>query len=59
MADDNNSSSDESLDLSSDKFDPLKALYSSKVSVPVPTAPRYDNLSKYETAQKLGASKVI
>ncbi|XP_043274659.1 U7 snRNA-associated Sm-like protein LSm11 [Venturia canescens] len=60
MADEGNSSSDESLDLSSKKFDPVKALYSQKLVIPMPSAPVYDNLSKYEsvlTGSAAGPSK--
>ncbi|KAJ1520691.1 hypothetical protein ONE63_003793 [Megalurothrips usitatus] len=46
------SSSDESLDPTSEKFDALKALYSKKVKVPVPQALTLDNLAKYVTLQK-------
>lgn len=46
------SSSDESLDLTSKKFNPLKALYSKKVKVPVPDAPTFDNLAKYDSTSR-------
>lgn len=52
MADGGSSSSDESLDLSSKKFDPRRALYSPKFQIPVPSAAIYDNLSKYESVIK-------
>ncbi|XP_046420205.1 U7 snRNA-associated Sm-like protein LSm11 [Neodiprion fabricii] len=43
------SSSDDSLDALSDKFEPLKALYSPKLRLPVPGAKVYDNLGSYES----------
>ncbi len=48
------SSSDESLDLTSAKFDALRALYSRKVKVPVPEARPLDNVAAYAsmTARK-------
>ncbi|KOX79387.1 U7 snRNA-associated Sm-like protein LSm11 [Melipona quadrifasciata] len=50
MADDESSStSDESLDVKSVKFDPMKALYSRKIDLSVTKAPIYDNVSKFET----------
>ncbi|XP_015126944.1 U7 snRNA-associated Sm-like protein LSm11 [Diachasma alloeum] len=52
MADDAESSSDESIDLTAQNFDPLKALYSPKTVIPVPGAPTYDNLTKWESAFK-------
>lgn len=49
MADDESSTtSDESLDVKSEKFDPLKALYSSKTQLSSSRAPIYDNVSKFE-----------
>lgn len=49
MADDESSStSDESLDVKSVKFDPMKALYSTKIDLSVTKAPIYDNVSKFE-----------
>ncbi|XP_011265617.1 U7 snRNA-associated Sm-like protein LSm11 [Camponotus floridanus] len=50
MADESDTS-DESLDAGSDKFDPLKALYSSKTRL-VSSAPTYDNVSKFEAVLK-------
>ncbi|XP_047108102.1 U7 snRNA-associated Sm-like protein LSm11 isoform X1 [Schistocerca piceifrons] len=38
---------DESLDVTSSKFDPLKALYAPKLPLTVPNAPIYDNVSKF------------
>lgn len=52
MSDVGSSSSDESLDIKSDKFDPLKALYSSKIRVPLTNVKVYDNISKYEAVSK-------
>lgn len=43
---------DAALDFYSDKFDPLKALMSDKVVVPVPDAPVFDNISKYDSYTK-------
>lgn len=50
MADESDTS-DESLDAGSDKFDPLKALYSPKMRV-ASSAPIYDNVSKFEAVLK-------
>lgn len=38
-------SSDEELDVTSSKFNPLKALYSKKVKIPIENARRFDNVS--------------
>ncbi|XP_034234381.1 U7 snRNA-associated Sm-like protein LSm11 [Thrips palmi] len=46
------SSSDESLDVTSSKFDAMKALYSNKVKLPVPSAKPFDNMAKYESIAK-------
>lgn len=43
--------SDESLDATSEKFDPLKALYSTKVKLSS-SAPIYDNIAKFESILK-------
>ncbi|XP_043578240.1 U7 snRNA-associated Sm-like protein LSm11 isoform X3 [Bombus pyrosoma] len=49
MADDESSStSDESLDAKSVKFNPMKALYSKKIQLSISKAPIYDNVSKFE-----------
>lgn len=50
MADPEDSSSGDSTDVYSEKFDPLKALYSDKARIPVPEAPVFDNISKFESA---------
>ncbi|XP_014211024.1 U7 snRNA-associated Sm-like protein LSm11 [Copidosoma floridanum] len=49
MAEDEDSTSSDSTDVLSDKFDSLKALYSSKLRVPVPDAPLFDNINKFES----------
>ncbi|XP_043463615.1 U7 snRNA-associated Sm-like protein LSm11 [Leptopilina heterotoma] len=49
MADDHESSSDESLDARSENFDPLKALYSKKTKILSVKAPVYDNIVKFES----------
>lgn len=41
---------DPSVDITSEHFDPLKALYSENVTVPYKNAKVYDNVSKYESA---------
>lgn len=41
--------SDPTLDITSDQFDPLKALYAPKVVLPVRDAKIYDNIGKYES----------
>ncbi|XP_071557447.1 U7 snRNA-associated Sm-like protein LSm11 [Temnothorax nylanderi] len=51
MADEDSETSDESLDAGSEKFDPLKALYSPKVRL-ASSAPIYDNVSKFESVLK-------
>lgn len=55
MAEENNSDSSTSeseVSASSTSFNPIKALYSGKVQVPVKTAPMYENVQQYEAAQK-------
>ena len=51
MADEGSDTSDESLDVRSEKFDPLKALYSSKVRL-ASSVPIFDNISKFESILK-------
>lgn len=51
MADEDSETSNESLDVGSEKFDPLKALYSPKVHF-APSVPIYDNISKFESVLK-------
>lgn len=41
---------DTSLDITSEHFDPLKALYSENLVIPYKNAKVYDNISKYESA---------
>lgn len=41
---------DPSLDITSEHFDPLKALYSDNVYIPYKNAKVYDNISKFESA---------
>ncbi|CAB0040959.1 unnamed protein product [Trichogramma brassicae] len=53
MEEDNNSSND-STDAYSEKFDALKALTRPNVRIPVPDAPIYDNLSKFESVALKG-----
>ncbi|XP_015182676.1 PREDICTED: U7 snRNA-associated Sm-like protein LSm11 [Polistes dominula] len=53
MADDDSSStSDESIDISSNKFDPIKAIYSTKLRLPSTSAPLYDNVCMFESRMK-------
>ncbi|KAK2586354.1 hypothetical protein KPH14_010645 [Odynerus spinipes] len=53
MAEDESSStSDESLDAKSEKFDPIKALYSTKLRLPSTSAPTYDNVCMFESRMK-------
>jgi hypothetical protein len=47
----------EALDLMSPKFDPLKALYSKNVRLPIPQAPVLDNIKKYRSAINRHAKK--
>ncbi|XP_012538283.1 U7 snRNA-associated Sm-like protein LSm11 [Monomorium pharaonis] len=57
-AEDNGDTSDESLDAESERFDPLKALYSSKVQLAA-SVPIYDNVSKFESFLKgIDTSKI-
>ncbi|XP_014481609.1 PREDICTED: U7 snRNA-associated Sm-like protein LSm11 isoform X2 [Dinoponera quadriceps] len=60
MADEKDSSeeSDESLDARSDKFDSLKALYSSKGRLSSYNAPIYDNISKFESVLRRPVSSI-
>ena len=46
---DESSSNDSTLDIKSDKFDCLKALYSEKLRLPNPDAPIFDNINKFES----------
>lgn len=41
---------DPSTDITSELFDPLKALYSENVKIPYKNAKVYDNISKYESS---------
>jgi hypothetical protein len=41
---------EESLDFTSPNFDPLKALYSKNVRLPIPNAPVLDNIHKYRSS---------
>lgn len=41
---------DSALDVTSEFFDPLKALYSKSIHIPVKNAKLYDNVSKFESA---------
>ncbi|XP_051167212.1 U7 snRNA-associated Sm-like protein LSm11 [Leptopilina boulardi] len=52
MADDHETSSDESLDARSEYFDPLKALYSKKTKILSAKVPVYDNIMKFESVMK-------
>jgi len=45
------------LDLQTSKFDPLKALYSKSVRLPIPKAPILDNIHKYRSALNHRAKK--
>ena len=45
------------LDFMSPKFDPLKALYSKNVRLPIPKAPVLDNIHKYRSALNRRANK--
>ena len=45
------------LDLTSRKFDALKALYSKNVRLPIPKAPVLDNIHKYRSALDHRAKK--
>lgn len=53
----NGSEDEESVDVCSEKFDPLKALYSKKVRLPNPNAPTLDNLAVYSAKQKQPAPR--
>jgi hypothetical protein len=47
----------EVLDFMSPKFNPLKALYSKNVRLPIPNAPVLDNIHKYRSALNRPAKK--
>ncbi|KAG4079855.1 hypothetical protein HA402_014986 [Bradysia odoriphaga] len=47
---DSEETDDPTLDITSEHFDPLKALYAKNVKVPYKNAKVYDNLSQYESA---------
>lgn len=51
-ADENKSEAeiDPTLDITSELFDPLKALYAENVIIPYKNAKVYDNISKYESS---------
>lgn len=54
MSDDNNSdssTSDSDVSVYGYKFDPLKALYSPKVKIPVEDAPMFESVQQFECAQ--------
>lgn len=51
---DENDSSGDSLDFSSSRFDPLKALYAKDIKIPVPNAPVYDNIAIFTSRMKAG-----
>jgi len=57
MSKSESSSSDETLDVTSEKFDPLKAIYSEKIKVPFPEAKSFDNLAQYITVSERIAGK--
>ncbi|CAF4838222.1 unnamed protein product [Pieris macdunnoughi] len=44
------SSSDSEISACSSKFDPVKALYSDKLKLPVAGAPLYENIQQFEAA---------
>lgn len=48
-AEENKKEIDPSLDVTSEHFDPLKALYSENVYIPYKNAKVYDNISKFES----------
>lgn len=48
---------DKKLDISSDQFDPLLALYSSEVSLPYPNVKCFNNLAEYESFMKGGRGR--
>lgn len=55
MSGENNSDSSTSeseVSACSSSYNPLKALYSGKVKVPVKSAPLYENIVQFEAAQK-------
>ncbi|KAK3536079.1 hypothetical protein QTP70_026942 [Hemibagrus guttatus] len=48
---------DKKLDISSDQFDPLLALYSSEVPLPYPNVKCFNNLAEYESFMKGGRGR--
>ncbi|KAJ8734450.1 hypothetical protein PYW08_013700 [Mythimna loreyi] len=49
---DSSSTSESEVSACSSSYNPLKALYSNKVKVPVESAPLYENITQFENAQK-------
>ncbi|KAH9641994.1 hypothetical protein HF086_010506, partial [Spodoptera exigua] len=45
------STSDSEVSACSSNYNPLKALYSNKVKIPVESAPLYENIAQFEAAQ--------
>lgn len=43
---------DPELDIRSEHFNPLKALYAPEIDIPVKNAPHYNNIAHYESALK-------
>lgn len=43
---------DPELDIRSDLFNPLKALLSPEIQIPIKDAPQYNNVAQYESAMK-------
>lgn len=43
---------DPTLDFYSEQFDPLKALHTANIKIPVPDSHVYDNIAKYESVQR-------
>lgn len=53
------STSESEVSACSSNFNPIKALYSKKTKLPVQNAPMYENVSHYESAQKMKDVQVI
>lgn len=51
---DENDSSGDSLDFSSSRFNPLKALYAKDIKIPVPNAPVFDNVAIFTSRMNAG-----
>lgn len=54
----NDDKKDEELDISSEKFDPLKALYAKDLKLPVQNVKKFDNLGIFVSRLKAAGNKL-